>query len=393
MPDLAGNMMSNEDIFRILQGSRQSLNQTKLIPNISNGFAKTNNTVYTVPLPIKIYLWTITVTSVIGIIGNVLVLLVYLRNCREMTPFKFLISHLAFCDLLFSIAQIFELDSNGWYAHGTFTWMLDLNLCKFTRSSVHLGSLVSVGTILVITIERFQGLTQGILINLQCNKWKKVFVGTGFIWIIAVCSDIPIFMSVELINNTCRESFGTDWDKALSIYLLLVSCLFPMVAMLWMNGKIIFELKKPCRTTTLYKSMLKNTAQLKKRKDMRVVKILVTVIIAFFICVLPIRIMWVVQSFFDFERTDTWSVFYKGYLSYPLHVAVNPVIYSIIDKNFRKNLIGILLCRKWKSATSNNAHFTSSNNNSFSVSLGLRLRSKIMKIKSNDTLVPNNTWV
>ena len=350
--DLNMSNLTQEEIFKCL------LNQ--LPPNRCGQFNEANVNVskgiipYAIPIhvSVRIYMWTMTSASIIGIVGNLLVLMVYLRNCRDVTPFKFLISHLAFCDLLFSCAQLFDVGANGWYSQEDYTWKFKPQLCKLTRSSVHLSSLVSVGTILAITVERFQGIRQGIRINSRSNVWKKVVTGVCLIWLIAVCSDIPVFMSIKLVDKECQEHweepFGKGWTKSYSLYLLLVFCLIPMFAMTWMNGMIIFEMKKPSRSSRIYRNMLESMAKFKKRRDMRAIKILVTIIVVFFVCVLPIRIMFVVSSFHDIEsekETNAWfKIVYKGSLSYPLHVAVNPLIYSIIDRTFREDLKRILFC-------------------------------------------------
>ena len=388
MQNLTGSKgeLQHEAIFNFLE-NHSKLNVSS---KISEGITSLNNIVYTIPVPVKTYLWTITISSVIGIVGNLLVLIVYIKNYREITPFKFLIIHLGFCDFLFSFAQIFEVAANGWYTHGTYTWMLNLKLCKFTRSSVHLGSLVSVGTILAITTERFLGTRQRILYSLRSNLWKKVLIAVGSIWIAAVCSDIPIFMSVEIVNDTCREqwkeSFGENWNKSYSIFLLLAFCLIPMAAMMVMNGMIIYKVKKPGRLNRLYKNMLEEVVRLRKSKDMRAVKILVTIIIAFFVCILPTRIMWVVQCFFDLEITDTWSIFYNGYLSYPIHVAINPVIYSIIDTAFRKDLMKLLMCKDCKVTDIERSSLISRHNNNLTASCKPRGGGKAAATMKDDDL-------
>ena len=119
-------------------------------------------------------MWSITSASIIGISGNLLVFIVYLRNYRYITPFKFLVGHLAFCDCLFSFAQVINVVASGWCTGKSHKWMLNLQFCKLTRSSDQLSSLVSVGTILAITIERFQGITQGMPTNARRNVWRKV---------------------------------------------------------------------------------------------------------------------------------------------------------------------------------------------------------------------------
>ena len=353
---------SDEDIFKILEGK-----------NDSNGLnITTGNIPYSVPIPvhINIYIWTIISVSVIGIIGNLLVLMVHLRNVRYMTPFKFLVGHLAFCDCLFSFAQMFNVVANGWCTGKSHKWMLNLQFCKITRGSVQLGSLVSVGTILAITIERFHGITQGMPSNARRNAWKKVLTVVCFIWIVAVISAFPFYVSAKLDNDKCQEEweehFGKRWINIYSIYLLLAFCIIPVVSMSLMNGMIICKIKKPGRSKNLYKNMLQDMARLRQRRDLRVIKILLSIIVMFFICVLPIRVMLVVKSFFDPDGlvwTDPWKIIHTAEFSYPFHVAVNPIIYSIIDKAFRNELFKTLFCCKYKTTGRDTYNIISRNNN------------------------------
>ena len=94
------NKFRLEEIFKWLSNGNSTsfngLNRTRhnVPANIYKG--------ETISTLIRIYAWTAVSVSVLGIIGNLLVLLVYLKKFREITPFKFLISHLAICDLMFS---------------------------------------------------------------------------------------------------------------------------------------------------------------------------------------------------------------------------------------------------------------------------------------------------
>ena len=183
--------------------------------------------------------------------------------------------------------------------------MLNLQFCKITRSSDQLSSLVSVGTILAITIEIFQAITRGMPTNARRNVWRKALAVVSLIWIVSLISSSPIYLSSELVDEKCQEDWnrnlGEQWTKLYSIYMLLVFCLIPMAAMSLMIGKIIQKIKKPSRLNNICKNLPKDMVRLRKRREFRVIKILLSIIITFFICVFPIRVMFVVKSFFLFR--------------------------------------------------------------------------------------------
>ena len=374
MPNCTDNKIFNENIFANLEHQSsikftlhtgQNVACSEL--DIDKG---TTSVLIPIPIAVRIYIWTITGSSIFGITGNLLVLIVYLRSVKRITPFKFLVGHLAFCDCLFSFAQIFNVVASGWYTEKSHNWMLNLQFCKLTRSSDQLSSLVSVGTILAITIERFQGITHGIPSNARRNAWKKVLAVVSFIWIVSLISASPIYVSTELVNEKCQEEWneilGEQWTKIYSIYMLLTFCLIPVVAMSSMNGMIIRKIKKPSRLNNICKDMLEDMATLRKRRDVRVIKVLLSVIVTFFICVLPIRVMFVAKSFFDLDglaSTDSLKIIYTGRLSYPFHVAINPIIYSIMDKAFRTELFRTLFCCEFKTTGKGTYNIISRNNN------------------------------
>ena len=344
------------------------------LQNVTTDIYKSN----TISSLIRIYAWTILCVSIIGIIGNLLVLLVYLKKFRDITPFKFLICHLAVCDLLFSFVMVFAVIANGWYKRWmSYTWMFNSLSCKIIMVGTQLSMLVSVGAIFAVTVERFQGIRQGTLSNTRSNVWRKVLAGVCLIWVASVGSGIPIFMLTKLATYRCQNKgykhLGKGWIKIYSIYLLLFFCLIPMIAIALMNRKICLEIKKPVRSNNLYGHIPENIAALSRRRDMRIVRILIIITVSFFILVLPMRAIFAVLSFFDLESleiTHGLSIsLYVARLSYLLlHAAVNPVMYSIIDKNFRKDLANVFVCHernvsKWYPFTcliSRNSTWTSS---------------------------------
>ena len=374
MSNVTNTFLSNEDIFENLENRSSRKLIFRVSQNVShrglkffNGF--TSVPIF-IPIPARIYIWSITSASIIGIIGNLLVLIVYLRNYRYITPFKFLVGHLAFCDCLFSFAQVINVVASGWCTGKSHKWMLNLQFCKLTRSSDQLSSLVSVGTILAITIERFQGITQELPTNARRNVWRKALAVISLIWIVSLISSSPIYLSSELVDEKCQEDWnrnlGEQWTKLYSVYMLLVFCLFPMAAMSLMNGMIIQKIKKPSRQNNICKNLPKDMIRLRKRREFRVIKILLSIIIMFFVCVLPLRVMFVVKSFFDLDSlatTDSLKIIYTARLSYPFHVAINPIIYSIIDKAFRTELLRIFLCCACNTTGNDNSSFISRNNN------------------------------
>ena len=320
----------------------------------------------------------ILITSVFGIIGNAVVLSTHLANYREITTFRLLICHLAASDLLFATTQILkavptfredyqqedviklqeqlqEQKQSASPENATaqrikhYQWPFGKTGCKFTRTSYLAGSVVAVGTILLIALERYQGIMNPMKAGLDSYKRTKLGIGLGLIWIITTVSVVPVWVASDVIDNECAH----DWESHLGqssmegyrLFVLIAFCLVPATALSILYGRIIRWLRHSHGIKTTLSIM---AAQNRKERDMRVIKLLLAVVILFFICVLPIRIMEVVLTFVDhtkLSKATFFSVVYCGLIPYPFHVATNPIIYSFVDLKFRQTLLR-LLCRR-----------------------------------------------
>ena len=84
----------------------------------------------------------------------------------------------------------------------------------------------------------------------------------------------------------------------------------------------------------------------KKREssNKRVMFILLAITIAFFVCVFPNRIIWVILDITgtDNMKNTTFRIWkYTALFPYLFHVSVNPFIYSFIDRKFQEQVVGL----------------------------------------------------
>ena len=127
-----------------------------------------------------------TVASVIGILGNLLVILVAFRFRRGLATCKKLIAHLAFYDLCFALNQLIYAIPKFW----TSKFIYGEVVCKLLVSSENLGVFLAVGVILVISIERFTGIVNPFRRGFSKNAIHGILAANFALGLFAV---LPIF--------------------------------------------------------------------------------------------------------------------------------------------------------------------------------------------------------
>ena len=287
------------------------------------------------------------IVGTLSVVGNGLVILVAVRSYRKMNQFKWLIVHLAFCDLLFALLILMDLPQ--WISG---KWIYGRVLCKVIPPFLLLSGLAAEGSIIVIACERYRGIN-----NPLAKRWsiKHIILALLMNWVLSFLSISPYINAMSYYidhdNSTqCVETWGKDIEEhernsiAYTLFLLVGSFVIPMTIIGVLYGKIIYILRHPKEVSGDEQTCL----QMKRRrkKDIRVTKLLVSVIIAFVICVLPNHLGSLIQFMFPLSPTSFTVVVYITLIPYPFHCAVNPIIYSIVDDKFRRDIKAVFCCHK-----------------------------------------------
>ena len=127
--------------------------------------------------------------------------------------------------------------------------------------------------------------------------------------------------------------------------------LAPLIALIIMYGKIIHKLWKGSS-----KDLGEQNQRLhqRRRDNKRIITILITVTILFFILVSPSYIFYLVFNhggvMSHLDSIESWMR-WQIYVDIPitLHTTINPIVYSVVDHKFRASLLN-LICRKKGSA-------------------------------------------
>ena len=126
--------------------------------------------------------------TIIGVIGNSLVIYVMISNKKMRTVINLLLLNLAIADLTF---VILVPPSTAYYLAAT-EWALGLTVCKLINYSVYVSAFVTVYTLVLISLIRF--LTVDQIINITSRTTKTaVSVSVGVIWTLILLINLPIY--------------------------------------------------------------------------------------------------------------------------------------------------------------------------------------------------------
>lgn len=292
----------------------------------------------------------------IALLGNSLVLYVVFKRQSMRSVLNLLIVNMAIADLLvtvfimpYSVAYLFvELE---W-----FSGIVGVILCKTIHFSLTASIAASVITLIVITVDRFVSI---VFVWKTCLNLRTSKVSLVVIWIIAIGTmglHLDVYTVKQAIPGDERYFCYPDWQRmpvgfnkffAIGMFVMLYA--FPLVLMAILYSMIVHKLWKNSFAGSSASSGDANINSSKKR----VVKMLVTVTVAFAVCWFPLHTIHY-YIYFDAETFQCMPPIFL-LLSFWLghaNSALNPVLYVIFNKTFRRAFLQALHIESYTSVNS-----------------------------------------
>ena len=283
-------------------------------------------------------LTVLVVVSLTGIIGNALTCVIFVQNKSLRTSANFLIVSLAVADVLQSFNMIFIFVSIV-----ADKWILGYGLCQFCGWTNMSFIITSVVNLALISLQRYYAVVK--------KTSKKLFKKRNTLILIAVSWVYPAIFSIAPILGWAKYEYRPgklmctlQFSESIS-YTLTLMCLAiftPFAIMCYATYRIVKEVKQS-RNRVAHST---SAVQQNRRYETRISIMLVSVIVFFFVFYSPASIVNLVQlglgnHYITPYRIDAWSVIMAMF-----NHANNPIIYSILNPNFRKGFKG--LCSKEK---------------------------------------------
>ena len=270
--------------------------------------------------------------NMVASIGNLLTLIVVLRSPQLRTiPSKFVIS-LAISDILMAIPAAVLTTT----VSAKSDWPFGSATCQFQGYFGIALAFASSETLALMSMNRYYRVVKP-------NRYRRVFAQrrTSLMifaaWLIASLVQIPYVAVGHRFHFHPGKIFcNQDGKEPFSTILVSVFGVIPMSIISYCSFKIFRFVR--AHTKTRFKNVDSTRVNV---DDIKVSRILLVMILAYIICFSPVIIIEAI----DFFRHGSYlprPVYYFYTIAATLSSSVNPIIYGVMNRSFRKEYIRFL---------------------------------------------------
>lgn len=272
---------------------------------------------------------------ILGFLGNGLVVCVLVKHRRQTNLTDLCLFNLALSDLLF----VFTLP---FFSHYVVVrqWPFGDFMCRFLSGCHHAGFFSSIFFMIVMTLDRYVVIMH----THKVARYRTMRTGlalTVSVWTLSLGVSLPSFIFTRVIN----ESHGQDCD-------------YPHESEVWNQYDIfasnVLGLVIPCVVMVIcYSRIIPTLVNMKTAKKHRVVKLIVSIVVVFFVFWAPYNISVLLKFLQEKDKIPnncTWeknlqlSVIITEAFAYT-HCCLNPLIYAFVGQKFMKRALQML--KRW----------------------------------------------
>ncbi|RZF47220.1 hypothetical protein LSTR_LSTR004929 [Laodelphax striatellus] len=295
---------------------------------------------------------------VCGVVGNVSTCVVIARNKHMHTATNYYLFSLAISDLLLLLAGLPTEIYHLWFLY---PYVFGEAVCVLTGLAAETSANATVLTITAFTVERYVAICHPFLSH-AVSKLSRAIKYVVLIWLIALLLAVPQALQLGIVYEVYRNGTIVSEDlKACTIKHAMGSHTFglssvvfflaPMLLISVLYALIGLRLQRSNRAARREahgtSRPLTHTASRRHHahagSTRRVVKMLVAVVVAFFICWAPFQAQRLYAVYgYEGDKTSAESVIlyktmtYLSGLLYYLSTTVNPILYNIMSLKFRQ---------------------------------------------------------
>ncbi|KAM5313414.1 C-C chemokine receptor type 1-like [Glossophaga mutica] len=267
---------------------------------------------------------------VVGLLGNILVVLVLMQYKRLKSMTSIYLLNLAFSDLLFLFTLPFwihySLKDN---------WVFGNGMCKLLSGLYHVGLYSEIFFIILLTIDRYLAIVHAVFALRNRTVILGITTSCGT-WVLAFLAAIPGFYfsktQWETYHHTCSLHFPQEhlrqWRRFQALKLNIAGLILPLVVMIvCYSGIINILLRRP------------------NEKKAKAVRLIFVIMLIFFLFWTPFNLTMFFSAFQDVlldnqcaqsKQLDV-AMQVTEMVAYT-HCCINPIIYVFVGQRFRKYL-------------------------------------------------------
>ncbi|XP_053191110.1 B2 bradykinin receptor-like [Scomber japonicus] len=284
---------------------------------------------------VAIYVFLI---AVLGILLNVFVLMVFFLHKKALTVAEIYLSSLAAVDLVLVSCLPFW----GVVIIKKFHWPFGNLMCKLVNMGINMNVGCSIYFLVLIVIDRYMALVHP-LSNDRFRRPKYAKLGCLLVLGFGVLLGVPTFIfrktGYDNVNNitVCYMDYPNPRNTVHVSYegiLIFLRFILPICIISYCTLKII---------KTLNNRVMQVSNN--QKTEHKATTLVLVVLVAFLICWVPFHLHKILDTLYRvdiLEGCDTFSILYiygqiATYFAY-FNSILNPILYIIVGKNFRKKV-------------------------------------------------------
>ncbi|XP_060806910.1 thyrotropin-releasing hormone receptor isoform X2 [Amyelois transitella] len=340
--------------------------QTELFDYESNAFEYSNSNVslhsnFTEYPDIPYYIKATSMTFCIaimclGVIGNVMVPIVILKTKDMRNSTNIFLVNLSIADLMVLLVctptVLVEVNSKPE------TWVLGRELCLAVPFVELTVTHASVLTILAISFERYYAICEPLRAGYVCTKTRATLI-CALVWFFAALFTSPILgvatFTYEEYGDTkipvCLTQADTFWSALFFILTIAIFFIIPLGVLLVLYSVIAKNLmENPAIIAQNTKNTNSSGNVIRYRKQ--VILMLGTVVLSFFVCLLPFKALtlWIIvfppETIMSLGLDGYYILLYFCRVMLYLNSAINPILYNLMSSKFREGFVKLLKINK-----------------------------------------------
>ncbi|XP_062972297.1 C-C chemokine receptor type 4 [Elgaria multicarinata webbii] len=262
----------------------------------------------------------------LGLAGNLLVVLVLLKYKRLRTMTDIYLLNLALSDLLFVFALPF------WAYFVADKWVFGDSFCKLISWIYQVGFYSGIFFIMLMSIDRYLAVVH-VVFALKARTVRYGTLASVVVWLVASTAAVPDLIFSQAVNEynytMCKPVYlknHTTWKLFSVLETNILGLLVPFIVMF-----------------VCYTEIVKTLLHCRNKKKKKAVKMIFAVMIVFFVFWTPYNIALFLQCLVDIgiitECLISKNLDYATQVTQTLaffHCSLNPVIYFFMGQKFKK---------------------------------------------------------
>ncbi|XP_041653923.1 teleost multiple tissue opsin 3a [Cheilinus undulatus] len=273
---------------------------------------------------------------VAGILGNFLVLLVFVKFRALRTPINLILLNISLSDILvcvFGTPFSFAASLQG-------RWLIGEYGCKWYGFANSLFGIVSLVSLSVLSYERYTTVLHSSRVDIA--DFRKAWLCIGGSWLYSLLWTLPPLLGwssygPEGSGTTC----SVQWHLRSPISISYVLCLFifclllPLLLMIYSYGRILVALRRVGKINLL-------SAQ---RREQHILMMVLSMVSCFILCWMPYGIMALMATFGRSGLVTPMASVVPSILA-KFSTVVNPVIYVFFNSQFYRCFVALVKCSR-----------------------------------------------